>query len=50
MDFFLALIWLIERGGSSSFHKNAGIAFKTHPQHVSEASVSKINLSPDLGR
>jgi hypothetical protein len=37
-------------GGFFSSHFSEGIAFNTHLQKLSEASVSKISLSPDFGK
>lgn len=50
IGFFLGLIPFSNKGISLSCHNLLGITLRTHPQHVSKASVSKINLSPILGR
>ena len=50
IGFFLGLILFSDIGISLSCHKLLGIALRTYPQHASEALVSKINLSPVLGR
>ena len=48
IEFFLGLIPFSNKGISLSCHKLLGIALRTHSQHASEASDSKINFFLNL--